>query len=86
VYRCRCEHDQSPRQPAALGWVLAASRLEPAADRHAVMGWVLGCGTEWCCQHLYPAFLGPLGVSQAGANAGGMRAIGRGGRGRPWAA
>eukprot|EP01047_Picozoa_sp_COSAG01_P112300 COSAG01_NODE_41059_length_456_cov_1.019608_1_plen_52_part_10 len=44
------------------------------------MGWVLGRGTEWCYQHLHPAFLGPLGVSQAGANAGGMRATRWGGR------
>ena len=44
------------------------------------LGWELGRVVEWCCQHLLPAFLALLCVSQAGANAGGMPALHRGGR------
>jgi hypothetical protein len=44
------------------------------------LGWELGHAVEWCCRHLLPAFLALLCVSQAGANAGGMRALHRGGR------
>jgi hypothetical protein len=44
------------------------------------LGWELGHAVEWCCRHLPPAFLALLCVSQAGANAGGMRALHRSGR------
>jgi hypothetical protein len=44
------------------------------------LGWELGRVLEWCCRHLLPAFLALLCVPQAGANAGGMRALHRGGR------
>jgi hypothetical protein len=44
------------------------------------LGWELGHVVEWCCRHLLPAFLGPLCMSQAGANAGGMPALHQGGR------
>ena len=44
------------------------------------LGWELGRVLEWCCRHLLPAFLALLCVPQAGANAGGMPALHRGGR------
>jgi hypothetical protein len=44
------------------------------------LGWELGRVVEWCCQHLLPAFLAPIGVPWAGTNAGGMPARHRGGR------
>jgi hypothetical protein len=59
VHRWHCEHGRPPRPPAALGWVLAASRLGLAAGCHGLVAG-MGRGTDWCCPHLLPAFLGPV--------------------------
>ena len=88
VYRLpACAGNAKLPGPALFGKVLGYFRVVPryaaAAQISAVgcaLGWELGRAVEWCCQHLLPAFLAPIGVPRAGANAGGMPARHRGGR------
>jgi hypothetical protein len=61
-------------------WIGHHRRGNRASAVGCALGWELGRAVEWCCRHLLPAFLALLCVSQAGANAGGMRALHRGGR------
>ena len=88
VYRLpACAGNAKLPGPALFGKVLGYFRVVPryaaAAQISAVgcaLGWELGRAVEWCCQRLLPAFLAPIGVPRAGANAGGMPARHRGGR------
>ena len=82
-----CGQRITPWSPSLCGGSRLLSRgaaiYAAAAQISAVgcaLGWVLGRAVEWCCQHLLPTFLAPIGVPRAGANAGGMPARHRGGR------